>query len=446
MPLTDDQVRELLRVYAKLGPEPVPEAPLPSLPELRRGRRRPERRPPSQVTLVERDGLAVWEWGFSKPQRLSGLGRARRAAGPSAPAGREIFSHILQPLGVNQIGELLLDFDCQRNPAFDRKPGWKLRRWYGDRQVLGDPRPTEAKNVLVIVHGTASCADHIFNEIQLAEGGRKLLADAAKHYSAVLAFEHPTVSISPVLNALDLSEALAPYGNCSVDIVCHSRGGLVASWWMHVVDSRPCEKRCVFVGSPLQGTNLANPAKLRNSLHLLASYGRVIGNVGVAAGFLALPMTIIKVAASVVDFTAKTPFLDAAVAMIPGLAAQSSTQNNQDLIRLNARKSHRQGAPTHFYIRANFASKNDGWKFWRYFTNIKTRLIDAAVDTFVFPGENDLVVDTDSMLDAVSGPEFKFPSEDGIVHHTNYFEQKQTIEKIREWLGIPEATASVPSV
>jgi pimeloyl-ACP methyl ester carboxylesterase len=438
MALSDDQVREVLGGYARLGPEPAPEPPRPGLTELRRGRRSPQRRPPGQVTLVERNGLAVWEWGFQKRRPLSASGRPRRAAGPGAPTGREIFSDILQPLGVNQIGELLLDFDCKRNPAFDRDPCWKLRQWHDDRQTLGDSSPSPAKNVLVIVHGTASCADHIVSEIQLAEGGGKLLADAAQHYSAVLAFEHPTVSMCPVLNALDLAVALAPYGNCDVDIVCHSRGGLVASWWMHVVDNRPQLKRCVFVGSPLQGTNLANPAKLRSSLHLLASYGRVLGNASVAAGFLALPMTILKVAASVVDFTAKTPLLDAALAMIPGLGAQSATQNNQELFRLNARKSREQGAPTHFYIRANFASKNEGWKFWRYFTSDpKLRLLDAAVDTFVFPGENDLVVDTDSMLDAVTGPEYKFPSEDGIVHHTNYFEQKQTVDKIREWFQIP---------
>jgi pimeloyl-ACP methyl ester carboxylesterase len=241
-----------------------------------------------------------------------------------------------------------------------------------------------------------------------------------------------------VLNALDLAAALAPYGKCSVDIVCHSRGGLVASWWMHVVDAVPRERRCVFVGSPLQGTNLANPEKLRSSLHLLASYGRVLGTVGIATGFLALPMTIIKVASSVIDFTAKTPLLDAALAMIPGLGAQSAIGNNQELLRLNARKLPGNAAPSHFYIRANYASQDAGWKFWRYFTgNPKLRLADAAVDTFVFPGDNDLVVDTDSMLDKLEGPEFRFPDADGVVHHTNYFQQEKTVEKIREWLGIP---------
>jgi hypothetical protein len=84
-------------------------------------------------------------------------------------------------------------------------------------------------------------------------------------------------------------------------------------------------------------------------------------------------------------------------------------------------------------------STDEKWKFWRYFTNNpKLRLIEAAVDTFVFPDENDLVVDTAFMLDKVGGLDFKFPSEGGVVHHTNYFEQKQTIEKLREWLQIPD--------
>ena len=437
MAMSDDEIRHVLGAYAKLGPD-APPAPS-AIGELRRGRRRPPYRPPHRVSLsVRDDGLAIWDWGFEPNRHRGGPLRRRRAGLRTAGAAgeREIFAEILKPVGVNQVGEMLLDFDASRNPGFDRKAGWKLRQWWPDKEELGDAQPAEAKNVLLVVHGTASRADHILNEIRRAPGGGKLLADAAKHYSAVLAFEHPTLSMSPVLNALDLAAALAPYGACAVDIVCHSRGGLVASWWMHVVDGMARDKRCVFVGSPLQGTNLANPARLRSSLHLLASYGRALGTAGMAAGFLALPMTIIKVASSVVDFTAKTPLLDAALAMIPGLGAQSAIGNNQELLRLNARKLPGQNAPRHFYIRSNYVSKDEGWKFWRYFTNDPVlRLADAAVDTFVFPGANDLVVDTDAMLDAMKGPEFRFPDGDG-VHHTSYFEQAKTMEKIREWLGI----------
>ena len=39
--------------------------------------------------------------------------------------------------------------------------------------------------------------------------GRTFLARAAAHYDRVLAFDHPTLSVSPILNALDLAQALA---------------------------------------------------------------------------------------------------------------------------------------------------------------------------------------------------------------------------------------------
>jgi hypothetical protein len=437
MPLSDDKMRDMLGKFARLGPEPAAEPPMLGIPELRRGRPRPNRRPPAEVRLVERDNdLVVWQWGFEPPRRPITMGRARRASGRPGVAGNEIFSHVLEPMGVNQIGEMLWEFDRDRNRDFDPNSGWKLRRWHDGRRVLGDATPAAATNVLVIVHGTASCADHIFGEMLKAEGGGQFLADAAKKYSAVLAFEHPTLSMSPVLNALDLSTALAPYGNCAVDLICHSRGGLVASWWMHVVDNLARQRRCVFVGSPLNGTNLANPARLRSSLHLLASYGRALGDTAMAAGFLALPMVILKAASSVVDFTARTPLLDAALAMIPGLGAQSATTNNEEMHRLSARRVPGAAAPQKFYIRANFESSSEGWRFWQYFRNVKTRLIDAAVDSFVFPAENDLVVDTDFMLDAKKVEEFLFPSKGGLVHHTNYFQQKQTIEAFRKWLQI----------
>lgn len=441
MPLSDDQLRDALGKLARAGPEPAPEAPRLGLPELRRGRRRPARRPACEIRLVARDNdLVVWQWGFEGRRPPSSARRARRAGGPGQPAGKEIFSHTLQPMGVNQIGQMLLDFDRGRNPDFDPKAGWKLRQWFDARQTLGDAQPAPAQSLLVIVHGTASCAGQIVSEIQKAPGGGAFLAAAAKKYSAVLAFEHPTLCMSPVLNALDLAAALAPYGACPIDVICHSRGGLVASWWMHVVDLPARPKRCVFVGSPLSGTNLANPERLRSGLHLLASYGRALGDAGAALGVLALPMAILKVASSVVDFTAKTPLLDAALAMIPGLCAQSAVTNNQEIFRLNARKVPGATAPTHFFIRANFESQSEGWRFWRYFTNKPgLRMIDAAVDTFVFPKENDLVVDTDFMLDAIKGGELLFSTSSttaGLVHHTNYFEQKETIDSLRSWLAI----------
>lgn len=271
------------------------------------------------------------------------------------------------------------------------------------------------------------------------QSGEKLLNDAARHYAAVLVFDHPTLSVSPMINALDLATALEPWGDSPVDVVCHSRGGLVSSWWMGLVDRRTRTRRCVFVGSPLQGTSLANPARLRASLNLLASYGRLLGDAGQATGFLTLPFAILKVLSAAVDFTSRTPLLDAGFAMIPGISAQSRVDNNAELKRLNARSSAGAGPPTRFFIQANFESPDVGWKIWEYARGIGLRAADAVTDFLVFHGNNDLVVDTDAMIDTVGTTPAATHLFDGGqgVHHTNYFRQEKTLDLIRQWLAIP---------
>lgn len=163
----------------------------------------------------------------------------------------------------------------------------------------------------------------------------------------------------------------------------------------------------------------------------------MLANLGQASGFLALPFTILKVACSVVDFTASTPLLDAAVAMIPGLSAQSKTDNNYELARLRQPTSAPVGPPQRFYISSDFSPNDAGWKIWEYARDPKLRAANAAADLLVFDGANDLEVDTSSMIDLVAAPGHEFKGADSRVHHTNYFRQPKTMELIRTWLSIP---------
>src|ERR1035437_3223640 len=63
-----------------------------------------------------------------------------------------------------------------------------------------------------------------------------------------------------------------------VDIICHSRGGLVTRWFMEAFD-RPnrSHRRAVLVGSPLHGTSLAAPGRIRNSINLFTNIGKELG-------------------------------------------------------------------------------------------------------------------------------------------------------------------------
>jgi hypothetical protein len=135
---------------------------------------------------------------------------------------------------------------------------------------------------------------------------------------------------------------------------------------------------------------------------------------------------------------AATPLVDATVAMIPGLAAQSRVGNNPEIGEL--RLCQQRPGVQYFAIRSNFEPDPVGvWKFWEWFR--KDRIADLGAD-FVFPGHNDLVVDTDAMddlADALRIPSAQVHDYDTnpVVHHCNYFEQPRTVEKLREWLQIP---------
>jgi len=122
------------------------------------------------------------------------------------------------------------------------------------------------------------------------------------------------------------------------------------------------------------------------------------------------------------------------VVLIPGLAGQSAVNNNHELNRL--RLGPCAVNPLYYVVKSNFETENPGWKFWRNFR--KGRMGDLAAD-IVFPGPNDLVVDTVSMTDLgesdfklkLAGAPCDFGTSD-TVWHCNYFQQQKTITYIIE--------------
>jgi hypothetical protein len=243
--------------------------------------------------------------------------------------------------------------------------------------------------------------------------------------------------VSPILNARTLALLLGQTP-AEIDVLCHSRGGLVARWWLEVFDQAPPEKRrAVFVGSPLAGTGLAAPSNIRGSLSLLSNIGMALGAASAAVPFLTVLTGLFRVVTSVTKLAATTPAIDAAVALVPGLAAQSRVGNNREMISLRQAPAVLTGR--YFAVQSNFESEKPGWQFWRYFRNIGDRAKDTLAD-LVFEDRNDLVVDTGSMVDLSDG--LSIPPEQGLdfgttdyIHHTNYFAQAQTLDFIRERLG-----------
>ncbi len=425
-------VSELEKAVGDLGIHD-PQATLPNETEvqtLRRSRRRRVEDTTQMLSLVEVDGLLAWEPGFRTDSHL----RHRRRRRGERPASGEVLKQFkFEKLQPNQVTGFLVDLDKKLTPHQG------LRQWDGAKLVAVAKAPT-AGPVLLFVHGTFSNNDNFFENLQSTREGAAFLSRAMKRYKSVLAFDHPTLSVSPIHNALDLAEHFRG-SNAVVDVVAHSRGGLVTRWWFEALSPNPnLRGNAVLVGSPLAGTSLAAPPKLRSSLKLLTNFGRALTAVSSMAS-AAVPLLVgvtglMKVVTSITSFAAHTPLVDTVVALVPGINGQSRVGNSQDLQRLRAAAAN--AKRSYHAIGSNFEPEQPGWRFWRYFTNPKKHGLDLVTD-MVFQADNDLVVDTDSMNDLADGlsipksKTFIFPTRDD-VHHLNYFEKRETLEHLSEWL------------
>lgn len=108
------------------------------------------------------------------------------------------------------------------------QPG--LYRWGANAGTALEPfRPRAADGDapwLIFVHGTFSNTDGSFGALLQPERRAEWRRLRALYDDRILAFEHPTLTESPIANAIDLLEALSASGR-EIHLVTHSRGGLV---------------------------------------------------------------------------------------------------------------------------------------------------------------------------------------------------------------------------
>ncbi len=132
-------------------------------------------------------------------------------------------------LGVSWAGTKALMWAIESK--LDREPG--LYRWTAAAGEARELQPAgvelveaaaSSRPVLVFVHGTGSSSMGSFGELHA--GDRGVWSALERHYTGgIYAFEHRTLSESPIDNALQLARALPP--GTRLSLVTHSRGGLV---------------------------------------------------------------------------------------------------------------------------------------------------------------------------------------------------------------------------
>jgi len=397
--------------------------------------------PPATIPLALVDDDGVLRWRHDTPatpattkDTATGDGRRRASGRAAAPAaGRIVAVREFELLAADQVHAAIQRLDSSFTPARG------LRRLARGRLVGCPPGPFAGRTLLVI-HGTFSNADNVLEDLRATGHGRDLLARAERHYDRVLFFDHPTLAQGPLLNAVELNRLFAGSSH-AVDVVCHSRGGLVARWWLETLaGGRRGPSRAVLVAAPIAGTSLAAGPRIRAGIDAMTNLGAAVaatGQVlGLAAPFLAAPVGLLRVLLSITGVAARVPIADAAMAAVPGLFAQSRIGNNSELALLRAGRT---AGVDYFPVTADFEPDAAGWRFWRSFR--RTTAADLAADV-VFDGPNDLVVDTDSMGD--------FGTATGIrpagrldfgttadIHHCGYFRDPRTSAFIARSLRIP---------
>ena len=385
------------------------------------------------LTLTEVDGVLRWDddsilgRSMTSPPGLR-LGRGdRRRPSRHGVVHTQVEFERLEPA---KIGVYLEKLDAKFSATEPNLLEWKS----GIMQPV--ERVRRRGKILLLVHGTFSSIDHMVGELLATDAGRAFLADAEKHYDQILAFDHWTLSVSPVMNALDLARRLDGT-SAAIHLVAHSRGGLVTRWWHEAFDGSDRERRLVLVGSPLGGTSLAAAPRLRAAINHLSNVARAVGQV-TGAGSSVVPLLgvvsgLMRIVSSMGKGVGKTPVVDAVISMIPGLTAQARVGNNPELRRL--RLAGDLAPERYFGVQANFQPKSEGWAFWRYFNDVGRRAANLGAD-LVFDAPNDLVVDTSSMsyladkLVLLDDNIHDFGKTD-VVHHLNYFRQPETLEHIR---------------
>ena len=456
----DQLVQEIVRdALGGLGCEPI-EAVI----SAKKMRAAPQRAAlESRALNLVRDPGGLLRWHIGRPQ-ITGPGHdvlAKRRGLRRAPLAAPIVlsQTLFEKHDTSKVSDLLLAADRRLSrPAWNELGQlWGLRTFTKSGKFvtfdLADLPKLAGKKVLLIIHGTFSDSDAVMSGFEKAPGGTAMFSAALKSYDFVLAHDHPTLAVSPMLNAFDLAARFAHGTPKTLDVIAHSRGGLVARWFCEGFRQERTRCRVIMVGSPLAGTSLAAPARIKAVMDFLSNAGEAIGlAAGLGGGVLLTLASSLAGLFARITGALSTPLADAIVAMIPGLSAQSRHGSNSELraLRVNTGAFDFADAASpmrYWVIRSNFEPIESGvWGFLKSFVaRPGASFLDTAADR-IFPGANDLVVDLDSMdqtgeradpqpaLRLITNVAHDF-GDSRTVHHCNYFEQRQTVQAVRNTFG-----------
>lgn len=273
---------------------------------------------------------------------------------------------------------------------------------------------------LLFVHGTFSTAHGAF--AGLPDATFKALYD--RYEGRVLAFNHFSLSHDPKENA-EWFLANLPAGRFEFDVICHSRGGLVARTLAEhpasfgLDTSNVSFPRVVCVGVPNNGTALASPDHMVNMIDRWTTALNVFPTGAVTETLEALIAAVKLIG-------------HGALAGLGGLASMDPSGNFLKALNVG-------DAPgsTYYAVAADFEPRNHGLG-----ALVAGTVADAAADSVFGDAENDLVVPQAGVFGRNGGGAFpipddrvlKIPAAAGATHIT-LFGRDDVGAKLIDWLA-----------
>jgi hypothetical protein len=300
----------------------------------------------------------------------------------------------------------------RQNYQVDEVPDFTHSDWAA---VAAQP----GKRSLLIIHGTFSRSNTDFGRFP----PEYVALLNAKYDGRVFAFDHPTLTDDPRQNAQWFLNAMPDSAELDIDIICHSRGGLVSRVLAEKLDELSVGSRkvnvgsLVFIATPNRGTILTNANHLAD---YIGSYINLL-NFGPVNGAKEILEVVVEIAKLV------------AVGVAPGLIGlESMLPGGPFLTWLNSGAT---GDATYYALASDFEPiANPGASDWS----------EERIDAIFGTDKNDSIVPTDGVWDPIKPGSFPILEttrrlilpEDLGVDHGGFFQNQESREQIATWLSL----------
>ncbi len=367
-----------------------------------------------RVVLIEEDG--EFTWGLP-----DGSGLVRLPVEP-VPGSRGFISKavhsVLRVVALKTVGvvvgagtKALVGRWDEKNHEYGLRP-WTPQDFHKATKERPDYARLAEKPALLVIHGFMGSIHGSFGSLS-----PDVVAGFHRAYDGrTLAFDHPTWVPSPKENAEKLLEILdkADAGPLTVDILCHSRGGLVARELAQRLKDPRLQVRAInFVATPNAGTPLGDPerpAALLDAVTRLASWVPVAGDAFEVALELVKDIVFGSVLGSLAGLVSMNP-------SGPYLKTLNALDLPEDLVLRS--------------ISADFEPRNDA--------GIVRTARDLLVDTYFGAARNDLIVPTlstivtDGKFGVRAGNRLVLDSSWGVDHST-FWTNKRALRQLSDWV------------